>query len=175
MKCKYCVQSFSLEIGCEGGILFGPKYRQSFICGLYSYGSAAVQMQQRHHCSVETRLQELVGLWPAVGGTTATARGCHSALQPVVPGGFWQRQQTVSGQGCDQQGKRHLARTQRGVWAGTGTHTGGKGRLAMIPAKGCDWCGLWAFTRITSVAILLYWLLLQGNEPLFWAAGLRRP
>lgn len=44
MKCKYCVQSSALEIGCEGGILFGRKYRQSFICGLYSYGSAAVQM-----------------------------------------------------------------------------------------------------------------------------------
>lgn len=44
MKCKYSVQFLALEIGCEGGILFGPKYRQSFICGLYSYGSAAVHM-----------------------------------------------------------------------------------------------------------------------------------
>lgn len=28
---------------------------------------------------METHLPGLVGLWPAVGGTTATARGCHSA------------------------------------------------------------------------------------------------
>lgn len=33
MKCKYCIQSLALEIGCEGGILFGPKYRQALFGG----------------------------------------------------------------------------------------------------------------------------------------------
>lgn len=116
-------------------------------------------------------LAESVGLWPAVGGTTATARDCHSAM----PGGFWQWEQTVSGQGCEQQGKAHLTQTQRGLWAGTGTHTGSKERLAMIPAEVHGWCGLWALTSITLVVMLLHQLLVQGNKPHFLATGLGCP
>ena len=33
MKCKYCVQSLALEIGCEGGILFGTKHRRALLRG----------------------------------------------------------------------------------------------------------------------------------------------
>lgn len=53
MKCKYCVQSLALQIVCEGGILFGPKYRQALFA---AYIPMEVQLLKCSYHSTKTAL-----------------------------------------------------------------------------------------------------------------------